>query len=1023
VSERPFYVVADTCNTSASLLHALEQGANAARCDVSYDATAGFVVGRAGADGGMPLDDYLAAAKDVVARYAGMALLIVECGMNQPQQGSELRTRIRDKLTSNSQLNVLFSVATPVQARLFDAIGRDLGTREAIGTSHEHSPSAVSARLATVSNRCFGDGSATPDEVASVRAASELALFGRPVFGHKLVYVAASGDRDALRDYLRIGVDAICVADPRGLLALLAEPEFRASVRLAPRAEPAFQSAQMPCYEITIRTGSTPYAGTDANVFIALDGDLGTTGELALNGCAGSGSFEFERGTEDRFIRTAPNVGNITAVRLRHDNSGWASDWYVDWVQVRRGTQSWLAPCRAWLSRDDPGGLTRTLAVVASPTGAAKWFLPFSPPDVDTPGVSGRPWGDGTKMASRASPSVPEQSWPKPWDSSCEVTTFANSFDALSALRDTLLDVIKQAGVEPGKRGHVYIAGWRFNCQRDLSVDNPWGLQPWRPGTAATRDETAMGLVLKLIRAGVAVHLLLWLPKTLMQPAISGDFGSHVLDHFAAAEAVARAGYSPLATEPPGVVALDLRTADTNPLFSTASHHQKMVVIRSGSHHEAFVGGVDLAFTRRDAPGNGGRGGDWQSGSELTKLVGPSNPVGWHWPHEEGFDDRTLPPPFDTPQKSDLPLNVYLDSPQRWHDQHMKLQGPVVETLEWQFKERWEDSGDCFDLQKPGNWRIGQVIFSSGTAFHENTVTALPEPAAVNPVGSSDVQMWRTIPPRRTRTKPPFIRGEFTVLAGIAHAVKAAEQLIWIFDQYLWSRAFARLVNAQLKARPNLYVIVVLPPHADQATDSKMGQTVHEARRRALSDLADCVSDRVAAFNMWEVSPANRGIYVHAKSHMYDGSLLVCGSANLNRRSLLCDTELACAVHDPAVVRAHQNKLWSMLFGQAVPVPAVDLTKPGAGKEFFERFGHAADTGPSLLIRDSWTDTVVLPNGVRRIHASGADTWLYEKVADPSSLSSAFEEQAGRPVTLAELARRLEDTYDASGRFPGRGSS
>ena len=120
--------------------------------------------------------------------------------------------------------------------------------------------------------------------------------------------------------------------------------------------------------------------------------------------------------------------------------------------------------------------------------------------------------------------------------------------------------------------------------------------------------------------------------------------------------------------------------------------------------------------------------------------------------------------------------------------------------------------------------------------------------------------------------------------AGVVNAVKQATELIWIFDQYFWSLAFSRWANKQLKARPNLCMIVILPPHAD---DAQSGNMQHHARHLALSALVEGVSNRgnrIGIFDLWDKATRHRGIYVHAKSHTYDGELLMCGSANVNRR-------------------------------------------------------------------------------------------------------------------------------------------
>jgi hypothetical protein len=85
----------------------------------------------------------------------------------------------------------------------------------------------------------------------------------------------------------------------------------------------------------------------------------------------------------------------------------------------------------------------------------------------------------------------------------------------------------------------------------------------------------------------------------------------------------------------------------------------------------------------------------------------------------------------------------------------------------------------------------------------------------------------------------------------------AAGALIWIFDQYFWSRPLAPLLNRRLKEKPNLYAIVVLPPHAD-SIGGILTSAAHRARVYALQDLVDGLTksgmayDRVGVYNLWQ---------------------------------------------------------------------------------------------------------------------------------------------------------------------------
>jgi phosphatidylserine/phosphatidylglycerophosphate/cardiolipin synthase-like enzyme len=722
------------------------------------------------------------------------------------------------------------------------------------------------------------------------------------------------------------------------------------------------------------------------------------------------------------------------------------------------------------------------------------WFLPFTSATVAAPTGGGRPWADGTEMALRAQPGAAN---PNPWDDHCRVTTYIDGFEAMSAMRNALEDVISAAnapGAPPmGQRGYVYIADWRFNCLRDLSENNSWLMGPWpralHPGYQALLDQTAMGLVVRLLQAGVMVRIMVWLPYVAQSTVV--DLSAHVLDHYLAAQIVHDESnrvtppgnpyppgvLPPGAVGPPGVayplgvVALDSRTADP----WSGSHHQKMMLIRCpltapptvpNATHVAFVGGVDFAYTRRSCLNSADPrfGGDWQSGQTIP------DPAQW-WPQQVpqppavnyGFQAPGQVPVLKAIQGSDLPESVYGDpgdpggpvapggQRQMWHDQHLKLEGPIVQTIEHQFRERWVDQASgLYELGPLGSLRLrsGQVIFSTAAAYAGGQILPLPSPPALPvpvappalPPGlGTQVQMWRTIPLRKARTGPPFWRGEFTVMAGIAKAVGQAQELIWMFDQYFWSLPLARLLNTRLRNLPGLRLILILPPYAD---DAKAAGRQHLTRNDALQALTDQLQrdpntgalTQVGVYNMWNgqslgAVAANRGIYVHAKSHTYDNSLLVCGSANLNRRSFLCDTELACAVLDPAVVTAHQQRLWAQLFpslpapGGAVWPAATNLaTGGGGGAAFFTAFQAAALVrANSLLFPDPWEGHWTLPKNITR-PVDDSLPFYNDAVVEPSSVNiTKLEDQAyNRPVQLNKMVSRLEYEPGFNGDFPCR---
>ncbi len=627
-------------------------------------------------------------------------------------------------------------------------------------------------------------------------------------------------------------------------------------------------------------------------------------------------------------------------------------------------------------------------------------------------------------MAARAYAGQP------PWDTGNRVTPIVGGFAAMNAIRNTFIaaldDAANQAkrGVPPGRRGHVYIADWQFNALRDLSSTNPWGSRPWNPATTVASDETALGLVVRLMSAGIGVRLLLWEPTTAQRRlALTSLADEHwsvaaaVQDHNDTLQKLWRLD------EPIGVAALDLRIGAP----WAAALHQKAIVVRVGGVNAAFCGGVDLAYTRRDF----GRAstafigtGDWQSGN-TTPLPADG------WPHQDpppegGYPVYPYPgsPLLDDGRfPEDLPAEVYGSGFRHWHDHYLQLGGPVVTTLEQQFAERWimDSNGRVYVFDRDA-WEVGkydQVQLTSPEAINgAGRVVPLPPAAPTAPAGDATVQMWRTIPLRPGITVAPFVRGEFTVMAGVANAVSQATELITIWDQYFWSEPLAKLLAARLMANNGLRLLIVLPPYG--TTEPAMELML---RKNALQDLWQRLDSygrsRVAVRDLWAAGP-NIGVYIHAKAQTYDDQLLVCGSANMNRRSTQCDAELDCVVLHPGTVQTHLANLYACLIGR----PWTDFATGWLTRYWT---GMATGGGGRSLIKDPFFAATIdhpkTPNGVAMPYSSDMPVSLFEPTSiGPPVESSTCQSGSGDPKAPGRLdeVTFLLERCDDGGTWPWR---
>ncbi|MCE0487805.1 phospholipase D family protein [Ornithinimicrobium sediminis] len=391
----------------------------------------------------------------------------------------------------------------------------------------------------------------------------------------------------------------------------------------------------------------------------------------------------------------------------------------------------------------------------------------------------------------------------RPWTEGNEATPLVHGAAYFAAL----LRAVEPTG--PGDR--LYFADWRGDPDQLLADDGP----------------TAAGLLSAAARRGVLVKGLLW-RSHLDRLRFSVDQNRTL------AEDVNDEG---------GEVLLDQRV---RPL---GSHHQKFFVVRHPRRPDAdvaFLGGIDLAHSRRDDATHGG-------------------------------DPQTQP--FASP---------YGGSP-AWHDVQVQLRGPAVNDVEAVFRERWQDPAALSRLP----WHVLSDLRHGTRRDPDALRDPLPDPPQA---GTCAVQLLATYP-NRWPGYPFAPDGERSAARGYAKALSRARRLVYVEDQYLWSTDVARVFAEALRREPDLHLVAVVPRYPDQ--DGRLSTPAALlGHARALELVREAGGERVQVLDV--ENKDGEPVYVHAKVCVVDDVWASVGSDNFNRRSWTHDSELTAAVVDAA---------------------------------------------------------------------------------------------------------------------------
>jgi phosphatidylserine/phosphatidylglycerophosphate/cardiolipin synthase-like enzyme len=212
-----------------------------------------------------------------------------------------------------------------------------------------------------------------------------------------------------------------------------------------------------------------------------------------------------------------------------------------------------------------------------------------------------------------------------------------------------------------------------------------------------------------------------------------------------------------------------------------------------------------------------------------------------------------------------------------WHDIASRLRGPAVADVSRHVAQRW---------QAVTGERLEAPVEAARSA------------------GDVDLQIVRTIPEKLYGFAP---RGDFRIIEAYLRALRSAQHLIYLENQFLWSLEIVDILAGKLRHPPadDFRIVIMLPGKPNTGQDDTRGQ---------LALLADADGDNgrfLATTIRAHTGNTSDRVYVHAKVGIVDDRWLTLGSANLNAHSFFNDTEVNVVTCDPGLARETRLRLWA----------------------------------------------------------------------------------------------------------------
>ncbi|WP_099867348.1 phospholipase D-like domain-containing protein [Pararhizobium haloflavum] len=318
------------------------------------------------------------------------------------------------------------------------------------------------------------------------------------------------------------------------------------------------------------------------------------------------------------------------------------------------------------------------------------------------------------------------------------------------------------------------------------------------------------------------------------------------------------------------------------PGFYPAAHHEKLCVI---DDRIVFLGGLDINAKRQD-----------------------------DWDHDNAFP---------------------------WHDVACRLEGPVARFFASHFRSRWnEEREDSLAFMKNAMPPDSIAPLPDGIGIPKLDTEVAECPAIEDGV---EVKPLRTL---SRQNRAWFSRSPRKQIMEIKDAyldvISKAEDFLYIENQYIRSTPIAKALADRATANKKLELILVLPLIPEDAfveeepnIATRHGQYLREKNTDLLYD---AFGKRIGIYSMQmprdDILPdpekddaddiIKNTIYIHAKTLVCDDKTAIIGSANLNERSLVTDTETAIVWRDLAGTRVRDYRV--LLWQHALDMDTSDWT-------------------------------------------------------------------------------------------------